>query len=295
VKKIFKTEWELIPVGDVHLVRGSNLNDLKIGLGTDRHGDVLGRDIYNPRHARLFNSFEQAQIMRFLVGITWAREHFQELEKKEGKKRRKVVTDLGCSRSFWYQYWKFQANYFGWPLLLYQGVDINFDRIDQGRKMFIKKKNDILEYFLVDLSSRFTLPKKADFLVCMEVLEHVEKTKVHTLLNSIHKNLKRSGIAIISSPNPLNEGGWVWKDSGKSHHYEYTFAQAKSLLEENGFEIINHTGVLPDRNYFKTSKFPKIRKKLATFLPAPMVNNILVMLESDVSKRRQWIIKAKKK
>lgn len=291
MKKIKGWEWN--ETASLYIQEGLDLSK-GIGLGTDKHGDVINKNIYNPRHSRLYNSFEQAQVFRFQIAVNWAKIHFQDLEKKEEKKRMKVVTDFGCSRSFWYQYWRYQGNYFGWPLIYYQGVDINLKRIQEGRESFVPKKNDRLVYFLGNLSSQIKMPNLADVIICLEVIEHIDPEKVHTLLNTLYNGLKSTGLLILSSPNPKKIGTWVWENSPQSHHYEYTFSETKDLLKKSGFKIVDHTGVLPDRNYFKSSSFPKLRKRLCEIMPAPLVNNFLLLAEKDIQKKRQWILKAKK-
>jgi len=287
--------WKWNETKKLYVQNGFVLGELDDSLGTNKHGDVIQKESYSPNKVRFYNSFEEAQQVRFIVALHWMKSRLSDILNVEGKKRKKLILDLGCSRSFIYRRWKNNMNYFGWSLIHYWGVDSNLKRIDDGRAMFTKKKNDSVIYFLGDLSREMKFPGKADIVFCLEVLEHVPREKVYTFLNNIYNNLSDHGSAIISSPNPKEKGGFVWKDSPKSHHYEYKWEEAKELFEDNGFEIIKVTGVLPDRNYFRESSFYKLRKRLAEHLPGPIINNILLTAEKDMSKKRQWICLLNKK
>lgn len=294
--KVNLHDWEWDKKKGVYVHKYSNIKDLETSLGTDSHGDVKDRRSYDPNFSRLYNSFEQAQQIRFLVALHWMKLHFSHLlNTLEKIKRKKLVIDLGCSRSFIYRRWKNNMNHFNWPQLHYWGVDSSFKRINEGRKEFVKKKNDSVVYFLADLSQKIIFPAKADVILCLEVIEHIPPEKLHTLLYSIRKNLKKNGIVIISSPNPKSEGGWVWPDSHLSHHYEYTWSEAEKIFKKNKFKILEVTGVLPDRNYYRRSSFKEVRDKLSQVLPPPMINNILLLIEDDMSLKRQWIVKLQKK
>ena len=292
MKKLRGWNWD--SEKKVYLQAGFVPGELDDQLGTNKHGDVIQKESYSPNKVRVYNSFEQAQQIRFMVALHWMKSRLSDILNVEGKKRKKLILDLGCSRSFIYRRWKNNMNHFNWSQLHYWGVDSNLKRINDGRDSFVKKKNDSVVYFLGDLSKPMTFPAKADIVICLEVLEHIAKSKVSYLLNNVRNSLSDQGIAIISSPNPKKKGEFVWKDSSDSHHYEYTFKEAKALFKKD-FKIIDHTGVLPDRNYFRESSFPNLRDKLVQYLPAPMVNNILLLAEKDMSKKRQWIFKLQKK
>jgi len=270
-------------------VRRGFTDDVESKIG--KHGDVVQKEMYNPRKVRWYNSFEMAQQIRFMICLEWIRQHFQDLARKEKKKR--LIIDLGCSRSFVYQFWRHNCNYFGWPQIHYWGVDANYKRIEEGRNMFVKKKNDRVVYFLADLACPLRFPAKADVVVCMEVIEHLPPRKVLYLLNNVKNALNSTGIAIISSPNPESKGEWVWENSEESHHYEYTWKEARKIFENNGLVILDRTGVLPYRNYRSTTTNP-YRNQIANYLPAPLVNNVLLTGEVNMYKKKMWICKVKK-
>lgn len=286
--------WKYDESKGVYIQDRFTSGELDEDVGTNVYGDVLQKESYSPNKVRFYNSFEEAQQTRFIVCLHWIKEHFSDLLETEKVKRKKLIIDLGCSRSFVYRRWKNNMNFFNWPQIHYWGVDSNLKRINDGRNSIEKKKNDSLIYFLGDLSEKMVFPAKADVIVCMEVLEHLPVSKARNILNNIYKALKSSGIAIISSPNPKNKGEFVWKDSQKSHFYEYTFEEAEKLFEDNGFSVIDKTGVLPDREYYKQTSFPELREKLIRYLPPPIVNNFLLLAEEDIRMKRQWICKLKK-
>jgi len=275
---------------DVYVQDGFVIGDLDGELGTDKHGDVKNRNIYDPNFVRWSNTFEVAQQVRFMTVMTWVRSHLTNIAASEGKKRKKLLIDLGCSRSFIYRRWKGNMNYFSWPIIHYWGVDSSLKRINEGRVEIIKKKNDSLVYFVGDLNREMQFPGKADLLICLEVLEHIPEKNVGNLLSTIKNNLRKDGMAIISSPNPESSGSWVWGDESQhSHHKEYTWEEAKKLFEDHGLKVQDYTGVLPDRNYFRRSSFGKLRAELVKHFPAPWVNNILLLAEPSMDIKRQWI------
>jgi len=259
-------------------------------------GDVSSSEIYNPRKVRWFNSFEFAQQIRYMVALNWMREHFVKLSKKN-KKRRQVL-DLGCSYSFLYNFWRSNGNYFGWPKIHYHGVDANIKRIQKGRETFVPKRNDILTYYLADVTKPIALIKelKVDIIVCMETIEHLPKKKVPVLMKNIRKNLKKDGIIIMSSPNPKKEEGenFVWKDSQKGHIYEWGFDEIYDLYKEEGLKVIDYCGILPVRNYRNKTVHKDIGGHLSDYLPFTVVNNILCLLDHPLECSKQWMFLLRK-
>ena len=294
MKKIKDWIWD--KENKVFVQDGFELNSLDENLGTDSHGDVTSSSNYSPSNVRWWNSFEEAQQMRFRIVMTRIRSRLLYIADIEKKKRKKLMIDLGCSRSFIYRRWRKNCNFFNWPKIAYWGVDSSLKRINQGRDSYVKKRNDSIAYFVGDLGEPMFFPTKADIIVCLEILEHIPEEKACNLLKTIYDHLSDNGSVIMSSPNPPEEGEWVWgKESQQSHHKEYTFGEAKDLLIFNGFEIVYHNGVLPYRNYNHQTSFKELRKELVKSLPAPLVNSMLLLAEPDMAIKRQWIIEAVKR
>jgi len=288
--------WKYDLKNNVYVQNDFSIGQLDDQLGTDQHGDVKNRQNYDPNFCRWNNSFEMAQHVRFATVMTWIRSRLSYIGELEGKKRKKVLIDLGCSRSFIYRRWKGNMNFWGWPLLHYWGVDSSLKRINEGRKEFVKKKNDSLVYFVGDLNKFMKFPGKADIIICLETLEHIPEENVRNLFNTFRFNLRENGLVIMSSPNPKEEDGWVWGEESKgSHHKEYTWEEAKILFSKNRFEVVDHTGVLPYRNYHHKSSFGKLRSELVKHFPSAWINNILLLAEPDMKMKQQWLCSLRKK
>jgi SAM-dependent methyltransferase len=201
------------------------------------------------------------------------------------------IGDFGCSHSQLYRYWKNNCNFFGRPHIDYCGYDASEKRINDGRKTLTPRKGDALNYFLVDLSSKFTAQYYHDIIVCMETIEHLPKEKVSILLKNIYRALPSHGYAILSSPNPLKEKGelWAWGDSPKRDHvYEWSFDEIQKPLARAGLKIIAKCGIGP-RDIFRTNILhTKQRKRLQKYLPYSIVGNVLCL--RDINQCRQWMV-----
>jgi len=255
-------------------------------------GDVPSPAMYDPRKVRWFSGFEFAQQVRYMVVLNWIKKYFDELSKRNRKGR--LVLDLGCSYSFLYNFWRSNGNYFNWPRVHYHGVDANLKRIQKGRESFVKKKRDLLTYYLADITKPLVFKDKMDVIVCMETLEHIHKEKAFELISNIKRNLKKTGIVIMSSPNPLKEKGekFVWKDSEKGHIYEWSFDEAGSFFGDLGLRMDEVCGILPRREFKRETKFDAVRDSLANYLPLTIVNSFLCVGD-NVNLSKQWMMMLK--
>lgn len=287
MKKLNKWIWN--EEEKLYVQEGFHPEELVNTLGANKFGDVLSRLSYSPISVRWNNTFEEAQQMRFMVCLHWIKSRLSYLLNVEGKKRKKLIIDLGCSRSIVYQRWRNNMSHFNCPQIYYWGFDSHLERIQQGRTLFKKKKNDSVVYFLGDILKEVRFPARADVIVAMEILEHLPPDKAGNLFKNIRRNLKKTGVAIVSSPNPAEKDSFVWADSEKGHHKEYPWFQAKEMMVNHGFEIIDRVGVLPVRNYFRRTSFPEIRKELVKHLPSSFVNPILLLAEDNMSLNKEWI------
>ena len=288
-----KSKWEWDDRRKVFVQKGFKVESLDYEKGSDKFGDVIPKKSYSPLTVRWNNTFEMAQQFRFIIALSWIKNHFTKIHKNS--KRRKTIIDFGCSRSVVYQRWRNNMNYFNCPKIYYCGFDSNFKRISQGRELYAKKKNDKVEYFLGNMASPLSFPVKADVIVAMEILEHLDPERVDIFFKNIYNNLRKDGIGIISSPNPKQGEDWTWSDSSKGHWKEYSWDIASNLIKDNGFTVLDRIGVLPSRNYFKKTSFPKLRKRLVEHLPSSFVNPILMFAEKDMSMNREWICKVVKR
>jgi len=257
--------------------------------------------IFNPSKIRWFSSFEMSQFLRFMIALNWTKKHFESLDKEELKtfgknKKHRYIADFGCSYSQFYNYWRSNCNYFGWPRLIYMGVEADYKRIMKGKSSFTPKKNDKILYYLADLTKTITLLHKADIIVCMETLEHIPKEKAPSLMANIRRNLKPSGIAILSSPNPRKDLGeeFAWGDNSRGGHvHEWSYDEAFKFFKKENFIVKEECGMLPRKSYAKHI-IPLTKKVYARYFPTSLLNNIFCVT-SNIDFCKQWMVTLKKK
>jgi len=121
-----------------------------------------------------------------------------------------------------------------------QGVDISSRaiRICKSTSKILKLQNKA-KFTRVDFS-KVNFSQKVDFIICSEVLEHIESDK--KTLMEIKKMLKNKGLLILSVPSsnaPLFKLGYAKKfDKKVGHLRRYSTKELKKLLKKTGFKII---------------------------------------------------------
>jgi len=175
-----------------------------------------------------------------------ARFIFEEVEKTKPKK----VLDAGCGRGFYVN----SLSYYDFIKEIH-GIDLNSTYLAIAKNNIIGNKRIFLKQ-----SSIYTLPypdNYFDFIICSEVIEHVDDKKA---ISEIYRVLKKGGKLIITVPNinfpflwdPLNwllmkifnthinKNIWwlagIWAD----HERLYTENQIKKIVAATGFKI-QHT------------------------------------------------------
>lgn len=105
----------------------------------------------------------------------------------------KVVVDCGCGKGI-YGYLFRATREIGRGKLI--GLDINSNRLSFCRKFKVYDK-----LIKGDISSLPFKNKSVDFLICSEVIEHLEKDKGKLFLKEVDRVMKTGGRAIITTPN----------------------------------------------------------------------------------------------
>lgn len=145
-----------------------------------------------------------------------------------------VVIDVGCSSGFLGE------------RLVKRGCYVM--GIDNDKQAVIKASRVLNEAHWLDLNtSLWQINKKADFVICADVVEHLVSPEV--MLKNVLMHLKKNGQAVFSVPNIANFyirlslffGRFEYTEKGildNSHVRFYTKASIKRFLEKNRFEVV---------------------------------------------------------
>lgn len=128
------------------------------------------------------------------------------------------------------------------------GIDISSENIKEAKCMQITEDHPM---FLVGDAENIPVKKRNfDFVVCTEVLEHLNQPQ--RALNSINEVLKEEGLLIATVPNGYGPYSLIFDHFrnkvvsktfpkiGLSDHIQaFTLTQISNLIKESGFEILN--------------------------------------------------------
>lgn len=126
------------------------------------------------------------------------------------------------------------------PHLEVYGVDISRKAISLAKKRARK-----VELRVADVQKLPFKDKSFDAVTCFDLLEHVESPK--RALAEIYRVLKPKGLFhtfiptehnLFSLEGPLIKLGWRAKEVYGGHPHHFSTAQAKTMIEKNGFQII---------------------------------------------------------
>ena len=111
---------------------------------------------------------------------------------------------------------------------------------------------------------KLKLKGKHDFVICSEVLEHLENDK--TAIDMIYRLTKKEGLVMITVPSknaPLIKFGAIEEfDKRSGHLRRYTLENLKVLLKEHNFNVVysqKTEGILRNSLYVYKSLHPIIR------------------------------------
>lgn len=140
----------------------------------------------------------------------------------------------------------------------YLGVDNSQGLIDCAKKSFPDKKFQVQDALNLDL-----VENSFDVVLCVSVLNHIEKENQQRFVENIKKVLKPDGTLLLSNWNMWNIKGkksvwkqdkssglkrnsykdvWtIWKSTDNKvplYYYAFTKRELNKLLRQNGFKII---------------------------------------------------------
>tara|TARA_S200000501_G_scaffold80028_1_gene71822 strand:+ start:401 stop:1069 length:669 start_codon:yes stop_codon:yes gene_type:complete len=147
---------------------------------------------------------------------------------------KKTIIELGCK----YAELKKLLNRRG-DKFIYKGIDIDEQTLqnidDYNSTDFIC--HDINEGIPIENNS-------ADYIICMEVLEHLENASY--FLEEAKRILKKNGNIIISVPNPYSWNemyrNLLRKKDTEGHIASFTYQNIQSLVQFSGLKIIDEVG-----------------------------------------------------
>lgn len=151
------------------------------------------------------------------------------------------------------------------------GLDISENSVAKASKHFPLWK------FRTIKTQEIKLPKgKFDYIIAMEVLEHIRPSKILNLLKKFRMAIKKDGILIISIPlNEDLEKMVKSKENVNSHLRMYTPELISAELKISGFKVIEKKYLYAFHKLFKLKSF-FVRYMLKN-LKKP--NNLIIIAE----------------
>ena len=137
------------------------------------------------------------------------------------------ILDVGCGMGFALHYLRLQGY-------------VNIAGIDTDSGQVKLASQNSLPVTLVTDSVAFLKksPTKIDFLLCLDVLEHLPKSLHLDFLSSIYQALKPKGRLILSVPNANSSIAARWRYNDWTHETSFTEHSLDFVLSNAGFQRI---------------------------------------------------------
>jgi len=149
---------------------------------------------------------------------------------------KQTIVDLGCGIGYPVEYLLKK-----YPKDIIYSVDINNQVLKYGVSIGTIKNPVNSSIYNLPFSKNF-----ADIVFMMDILEHLEQPG--QALKEVHRLIKDDGIVVIITPN----GHWLYQTLRKilkksafmdpTHVYEYNYNEIISILEHNGYKILEIRG-----------------------------------------------------
>lgn len=131
------------------------------------------------------------------------------------------------------------------------GIDISDKSVNSISKKYFNWNFNIGEISNLNFKDNYF-----DYVVVLEVLEHISPSKLFLSLGEIKRVLKKGGIIIVSVP--LNEGLETMLENGKNpnaHTRIYDPCLIKAELKIGGFELLKTKFLFAFHSYYKLKSF----------------------------------------
>lgn len=175
----------------------------------------------------------------------------------------------------------------------YTGIDMN--KMDFHPTLVKAHQNDKIRVALLDETDASILDVDelpwgpADFLVCFEVLEHMQPFIVHRMLAAWKNQLKRDGIAFVSTP--------VFNGSAAANHInEMGRCTLGKAFECAGFTIIGNYGTFASRSdllMVMSAEDQKLYEGLREYYDSNVLSTIFAPKYPQASRNNLWVLQNK--
>lgn len=135
---------------------------------------------------------------------------------------RDIVLDCSCGRGYGTLFLASKAR-------IAIGVDNDDVYIQEAKQLYKKDNLDFMTYNQLEDTSSV-----ADYIVCIETLEHIDKNEIDNFLDSIYAHLKEGGSMFISTPIG-NDGPSTYN---KFHLNEMSVATLDSIFSPRFREML---------------------------------------------------------
>jgi len=152
------------------------------------------------------------------------------------------------------------------------GIDVSQKSLNEAKKRFKQ-----FSFIKRDIVISPVGTNKFDLVVALEVLEHIQPSKIFSVLSKIYKSLKSNGYFLCSVP--LNEGlhALITKHNSNpnAHLREYTYPLITSELKIAGFSIIK------SKTFFAFHNNYKLKSLISQFFFKNKANNVLILAQKN--------------
>jgi SAM-dependent methyltransferase len=156
-----------------------------------------------------------------------------------------AILDVGCGRGYAMSW---LANS-GFTKL--QGIDV-----DVGQVEFARSRGLNVQHVTDSVAFLDTRPTRFDFVLLMDVLEHMPRPHDRMLLETIQRTLRPGGRLLCTVPNALSPLANYWRHIDYTHETTFTPESLDFLIGHAGFEIegIHPLEIVPPPRGFPFTK-----------------------------------------
>lgn len=141
--------------------------------------------------------------------------------------KKKVVLDIGSGTGFYSEIMKRQHN--------------KVVQVEPFLENLYNEDNVIKQDFLTA-----NIDQTFDYITCIDVLEHINKSEIESFLLKINKLLKPNGRLIVKVPNSSSLAGLESTFGDLTHISHFNLVSLESLMVQNSFQVMERKGIGPN-------------------------------------------------